>query len=214
MGILIAPIEASFSIKQRKGLGFANGHHPSQRSEARGGLENWSGRRTEGNQPSLHTRAKHTVAMAMLLKSSSSIVGARPSQARPQVACAASRTTWLPNVNPPSYLDGSMAGDFGAMSRLGAGDREAQGAGLGAAVCDSGVPLYMQASIPWVSALIQPASSGEWQDTAAVDQLGRGATMPGIHSSVLCSVHHGQGSPIGTSVRCASLKSSASPHCV
>jgi light-harvesting complex I chlorophyll a/b binding protein 5 len=51
--------------------------------------------------------------MAMLLKSSSSIVGARPSQARPQVACAASRTTWLPNVNPPSYLDGSMAGDFG-----------------------------------------------------------------------------------------------------
>lgn len=110
--------------------------------------------------------------MAMLLKSSSSIVGARPSQARPQVACAASRTTWLPNVNPPSYLDGSMAGDFGAMDRLGVTEG-GSGSLLGPAVCDSGVLLYMQASIPWVSALIQPASSGEWQITAAVDQLGR-----------------------------------------
>ena len=30
-----------------------------------------------------------------------------------RVAAAASRPTWLPNVTPPKYLDGTLAGDFG-----------------------------------------------------------------------------------------------------
>lgn len=35
------------------------------------------------------------------------------SRARSVRVCAASRPVWLPNVQPPKYLDGKMAGDFG-----------------------------------------------------------------------------------------------------
>jgi light-harvesting complex I chlorophyll a/b binding protein 5 len=37
----------------------------------------------------------------------------RPQARTVRVAAAASRPVWLPNVTPPKYLDGTLAGDFG-----------------------------------------------------------------------------------------------------
>jgi Chlorophyll A-B binding protein len=53
------------------------------------------------------------VAMACTMK----VFGARAVPARPAARCvaaqAAARPLWLPGMNAPSHLDGSMAGDFG-----------------------------------------------------------------------------------------------------
>jgi light-harvesting complex I chlorophyll a/b binding protein 5 len=58
--------------------------------------------------------------MQTALSSKQAVGCVRPSsRATRRVACAASatggssRTTWLPNVEPPSYLNGTMPGDFG-----------------------------------------------------------------------------------------------------
>lgn len=61
--------------------------------------------------------------MAAMLKSSfagahcAGAKAARSSRSRvaSRVVCAAARPTWLPNLTPPRHLDGSLAGDFGAM---------------------------------------------------------------------------------------------------
>jgi light-harvesting complex I chlorophyll a/b binding protein 5 len=54
--------------------------------------------------------------MAAALSTKSTVgLSARATRSAPRarVVCAAGRTTWLPNLNPPKYLDGSLAGDFG-----------------------------------------------------------------------------------------------------
>jgi len=58
--------------------------------------------------------------MAMMLKRSAGLASrgavrapARPSARTSVVVRAASRPTWYPGATPPSYLDGSLAGDYG-----------------------------------------------------------------------------------------------------
>jgi len=55
--------------------------------------------------------------MAAALSTKSTVgLSARATRSTPRarvVCAAAGRTTWLPNITPPKYLDGSLAGDFG-----------------------------------------------------------------------------------------------------
>ena len=72
-------------------------------------------------QQAPHSTCTQPAKMASLLKSSSSFAGARAarssrSRVASRVVCAAARPTWLPNLTPPKHVDGSMAGDFGAIS--------------------------------------------------------------------------------------------------
>lgn len=52
-----------------------------------------------------------------LAGTSSGLSARTRSSARPRasvrVAAAAGRPTWLPNLDPPAWLDGSLPGDFG-----------------------------------------------------------------------------------------------------
>lgn len=51
--------------------------------------------------------------MACTVKAFSANVRAAPAAPRTVKAHAADRGLWLPGMNPPSHLDGTMAGDFG-----------------------------------------------------------------------------------------------------
>jgi hypothetical protein len=70
-----------------------------------------------GDRPNLtiHWETPLNMAAALSTKSTAGLSArATRSTPRARVVCAAAgRTTWLPNVTPPKYLDGSLAGDFG-----------------------------------------------------------------------------------------------------
>ena len=75
------------------------------------------GRLAQVTVPTTPPTGKTPLNMAAALSTKSTVgLSARATRSTPRarvVCAAAGRTTWLPNITPPKYLDGSLAGDFG-----------------------------------------------------------------------------------------------------